>query len=70
MIAIADTGGDVSRRYAYSAYGQPVFLRPIFVSYGGNVGEWEASTRASVTTVKPACTTTATATTTPTSGGS
>ena len=42
VIAIADTGGDVSRRYAYSAYGQPVFLRPIFVSYGGNVGEWEA----------------------------
>ena len=41
VIAIADTGGDVSRRYAYSAYGQPVFLRPIFVSYGGNVGKWE-----------------------------
>ena len=42
VIAIADTGGDVSRRYAYSAYGHPMFLRPIFMSYGGNVGEWEA----------------------------
>jgi RHS repeat-associated protein len=41
LTGLIDTAGDVQERYAYSAYGQPLFLTP---SFGGRVSssfDWE-----------------------------
>ena len=70
VIAIADTGGDVSRALRpSSAYGQPVFLRTYFRVLTGKCRRVGGPLHGPVgTTVETACksTTTATATTTPT----
>jgi RHS repeat-associated protein len=41
VTAVADTGGDVQERYAYQAYGQPLFLNSNYTSRTSSSFNWE-----------------------------
>ncbi len=41
VTAVCDASGDVQERYAYTAYGEPLFLSPGFVEQSGSSFEWE-----------------------------
>ena len=41
VTAVADTGGDIQERYAYQAYGQPLFLDPNYTSRTASSFDWE-----------------------------
>ena len=41
VTAIVDDSGAVQERYAYSAYGVPVFLTPAFATTTGSASDWE-----------------------------
>ncbi len=41
VTAVCDANGDVQERYAYTAYGEPLFLSPGFVEQSGSSFGWE-----------------------------
>ncbi len=41
VVALADTGGDIQERYAYTAYGVPEYLTASFASRNNSDYEWE-----------------------------
>ncbi len=41
VTSVTDENGDVQERYAYTAYGEPLFLTPSFVEQSGSSFGWE-----------------------------
>lgn len=44
-IALADTSGDITERFAYSAYGVPLFLDASFIPQSSATSDWESRNR-------------------------